>query len=151
MVDKGKFDFDAAREKAKAVMARAKLYLPALCFGHKDRAERLSKAMDNPDSDECVAALCMMSAVYDLSNKGEPHPDGNLAGAAVALAVLNEETQEQQHMRQQFIDDLWFIVRRLRDMKAKAQSYGVLTEISSAQSRLSGALGKLESKEQADG
>lgn len=47
--------------------------------------------------------------------------------------------------RGEFIDDLWFIVRRLRDMKGKkARKYGVNDEICSAQSKLAGALGYLE-------
>lgn len=56
------------------------------------------------------------------------------------------EEMEQQLMREQFIQDLWFIVRRLRDMKEQAGTYGVHNEICSVQSKLSGALGKLESQ-----
>lgn len=50
----------------------------------------------------------------------------------------------EPYSKQQFIDDLWFIVRRLRDMKAKADDYGVGNEVRSAQSKLAGVLGSLE-------
>lgn len=48
-------------------------------------------------------------------------------------------------IQKQFVDDLWFIVRRLRDMKKPAEDYGVQDEVQSAQARLAGALGTLES------
>lgn len=57
----------------------------------------------------------------------------------------------EPYAKQQFIDDLWFIVRRLRDMKAKAADYGVQSEVASAQSKLAGALGHLEGDKRAEG
>ena len=58
-------------------------------------------------------------------------------------AVLRVELERLG--KRQFIDDLWFLVRRLRDMKDGAGKHGVGAQIKSARSVLAEALGRLES------
>lgn len=68
------FDFDKADERTRMLKNRARDYIKSFCRGDTQRYERLSKELDDTESDAFVVMLSVLSAEYDLAagHPGDP-------------------------------------------------------------------------------